>query len=192
MNKYPNFVKVKNKKYKINTDFRTAIKCQEIATNNCISDEERALAIIYVLFGNEGIDDSENWNELLKLAIKYLNCGKEVVNDKEESNMEYQQDMKYIEPSFFYDYKIDLPNTKMHWWKFYDLLCGLSEKCILNRVRFIRDFDISQIKNSKERQKWIKQKQRVALKKEIRVKNEREKKLDLLFEKQLRGEKYGS
>lgn len=80
----------------------------------------------------------------------------------------------------------------MHWWKFYDLLCGLSEKCILNRVRFIRDFDISQIKNSKERQKWIKQKQRVALKKEIRVKNEREKKLDLLFEKQLRGEKYGS
>lgn len=101
MNKYPNFVKVKNKKYKINTDFRTAIKCQEIATNNCISDEERALAIIYVLFGNEGIDDSENWNELLKLAIKYLNCGKEVVNDKEESNMEYQQDMKYIEPSFF-------------------------------------------------------------------------------------------
>lgn len=192
MNKYPNFVKVRNKKYRINTDFRIAIKCQEIATSNCISDEERALAIIYVLFGNEGMDDSENWNELLKLAIKYLNCGKEVVDDKEESNMDYQQDMEYIESSFFYDYKIDLPNIKMHWWKFYNLLCGLSEKCILNRVRFIRDFDTSQIKNSKEKQKWIKQKQRVALKKQIRVKTDRERKLDLLFEKQLRGEKNGS
>ena len=69
--------------------------------------------------------------------------------------MDYKQDWKYIRTSFFSEYNIDLDNTKMHWWRFYDLLCGLSEKCILNRVHYIRDFDISQIKDSKEKEKWI-------------------------------------
>ena len=76
----------------------------------------------------------------------------------------------------------------MHWWQFYDLLCGLTEKCILNRVRFVRDFDISQIKDSKEREKWIKQKQQVELKKES-IKTAEEIRLDELFEKQLKGGK---
>ena len=70
----------------------------------------------------------------------------------------------------------------MHWWKFYNLLCGLTENCVLNRVRFVREFDISQIKDSKEREKWIKQKKQVELKKE---KTAEEKRLDELFEKQL-------
>ena len=75
----------------------------------------------------------------------------------------------------------------MHWWEFYNLLCGLSEKCVLNRVRFVRNFDISQIKDSKERQKWIEQKEQVALKKKERQKTSEEKRLDELFEEQLKG-----
>lgn len=75
----------------------------------------------------------------------------------------------------------------MHWWEFFDLLCGLSDKCILNRVRYIRNFDISKIKDVKEKEEWIKQKEQVALKKETQ-KTPEQKRLDELFEKQLRGE----
>lgn len=185
MTNYPEFAQVGNKKYKINTDYRVAFKCDEITRSN-VSEEERALATIYLIFGDEGVNDSHNWEELLKIAIKYLRCGKEVDNEEnEEANMCFIQDRAYIEASFFSDYKIDLSATEMHWWKFYDLLCGLTEDCVLNRVRFVRDYDISQIKDSKERDKWIKQKQQVALKKEIQ-KTPEQIRLDELFEKQLK------
>lgn len=182
---YPEFAKVGNKKYKINTDYRIAIKCDEIAKSN-VQDEERALAIIYLLFGDEGLQNTQDWNELLQIAVKYLRCGKQIndIGDEEESNMSFIQDKGYIEASFFSDYNIDLANINMHYWKFYNLLCGLTEDCVLNRVRFVRDFDISQIKDSKEREKWIKQKEQVALKHEKTVE---EKRLDDLFEQQLKG-----
>lgn len=187
MTNYPQFAQVKENKYKINTDFRIALKCDEIARSN-VSEEERALAIIYLLFGDKGLEDSQNWNKLLSIALKYLNFNKEPKEseEKEEANMDFEQDWSYIQASFFSDYNIDLSKIQMHWWQFYDLLCGLTEKCILNRVRFVRDFDISQIKDSRERERWIKQKEQVALKQDI-IKTEEEKRLDDLFEKQLRG-----
>ena len=63
---YPKYVKIGEKKYKINTDFRVAIECQEIALDDSIGDFERALAIIYKLFGDDGLDDSNNYEKLLE------------------------------------------------------------------------------------------------------------------------------
>ena len=74
---YPQFAQVKEQKYKINTDFRVALKCDEIARCN-VTEEERALAIIYLLFGDKGLEDSQNWNELLSIALKYLSFNKDV------------------------------------------------------------------------------------------------------------------
>lgn len=189
MNSYPKYAQIKDRKYKINTDFRIALECDKLAKSN-VCNEERALAIIYLLFGDEGLKNSQDWNELLAIALKYLNCEKERQEnneEKQEIDMDLEQDWEYIRTSFFYDYNIKIePNTYIHWWEFYNLLCGLSDKCILNRVRFVRNFDIEQIKDSREKEKWIKQKEQVALKKEI-TKTAEERRLDELFEKQLRG-----
>lgn len=185
MTNYPTRAKVGDIIYDINTDYRIALKCDEISRQN-IPDEERALAIIYLLFGDKGLQNSQDWKELLEIAIKFLKCGKQVQNEdkEEESNMSFAQDKGYIEASFFSDYNIDIANAEMHYWKFYDLLCGLTENSVLNRVRFVRDFDISEIKDSKEREKWLRQKEQLALKRE---KTLEEKRLDNLFEKQLKG-----
>ena len=188
MNNYPDFAQIDGELFKINTDYKVALKCDKINRDSSITDEERSLAIIYSLFGEKGLNDNKNWDKLKEIAVKYLNCGKEHKNSEEAENMSYEQDMDYIRASFFSDYNIDLDNTKMHWWQFYNLLCGLTEDSILNRVRFVRDFDISQIKDRKEKEKWIKQKEQVALKEEKRQKTSEEKRLDELFEKQLRGE----
>ena len=51
----PQYVKVDNKLYKINTDFRVALECNDIAEDKSIGDLERAMAIIYKLFGEERI-----------------------------------------------------------------------------------------------------------------------------------------
>ena len=172
MNNYPEYAEVDGKTYKINTDFRVAIECNRIAEDSSIGDYERAMAIVYILFGEEALNTPEHQEKLLKIALKFLACGKEVEgkDNKEQPDMDFIQDMDYIEASFMSDFHIDLANTKMHWWKFFNLINGLSNSelgncCILNRIRNLRNYDLSQIKDNKERQKMAKAKEQVALKK---------------------------
>ena len=61
---YPKYVLIEDKKYRINTDFRVAIRCNKIALDESIGDFERALAIIYLLFGEKGLKDSKNYEKL--------------------------------------------------------------------------------------------------------------------------------
>lgn len=171
----PTKVKIDNEVYPINTDFRIALECNEIALNNEIGEYERALAIIYKLFGEKGLNDTYNHCRLLELGKKYLACGKEKENKtSEDIDMDFKEDMDYIEASFMSDYKIDLSNTKMHWWTFFNLVCALSNSefgdcCILNRVRNLRNCDTSKIKDLKEKQRIEEAKREVALKKKSRV-----------------------
>lgn len=167
---YPTYVIVNGKKYDINTDFRIAIKCLEIAEDGSIGDTERALAIVYKLFGEEGLNDKDNMEKLLELAVKYLRCGEEPVDNKEKKDVDLTQDEKYIKSSFKYDYQYD-PYEKdyLHWWEFWNDLCNLSNNefgscCILNRIRQIRNYDVSKITDAKEKQQMIEAKKRVALK----------------------------
>ena len=167
--KYPTYAEIDGKKYKINTDFRVAIECNEIALDASINKYERALAIIYKLFGDEGLDDRKNHEKLLEIAKKFLSCGKELKsNASAKPDMDFVQDMDYIEASFMSDYNIDLTNIEMHWWKFFKLMNGLSNSelgncCILNRIRNIRNYDEKDIKDSKQLEKIREAKKTVAL-----------------------------
>ena len=166
---YPTYVMVDGEKYDINTDFRIAIKCQSVAEDETIYDEERALAIIYLLFGDKGLK-SDNKEELLNKAKIFLSCGKELKQSSEKPDMDYQEDYDLIEASFMSDFHIDLSETKMHWWKFSKLMNGLSNSemgncCVLNRIRNLRNYDLQEIKDLKERQKIRKAQEEVALKK---------------------------
>ena len=171
---YPEYVKVRDKKYKINTSYKTAIKCNAIAEDNNINDIERALAIIYKLFGEEALEDVENREMLLEKAKKYLSCGVEnVETSNEPKDMDFIQDMPYIKASFMSDYHIDLNKTDMHWWEFYELMNGLSNSdmgncCVLNRVRNLRTFNLAEIKDPREREKIRKAKKSVELKRNRR------------------------
>lgn len=195
--RYPEYAEVDGKKYKINTDFRVAIECNRIAEDETIGDYERVLGVIYTLFGEEGINTPEHYEKLLEMAKKYLSCGKELETRKqEEPDMDYIQDMDYIEASFMSDYRIDLSNEEMYWWKFCNLMNGLSNSelgnsCILNRIRNIRTMDLSQIKDKKERDKLAKLKKEFALKKNKSKKKatEKEKQSAMEFLKMLKNGK---
>lgn len=114
---------------------------------------------------------------MLEIAKKYLSCDKEIeASNIEDADMDYIEDYDYIEASFMSDYHIDLPNIKMHWWKFNKLINGLSNSemgncCILNRVRNLRNYDTSKIEDAKEKKKIEDAKQLVALKKNKRENN---------------------
>ncbi len=190
----PEFVKIKGKKYKINTDFRVAIRCNEIALDNTINNYEKTFAIIYLLYGEEGLNNDKDYEKLLELAFKYLNCGIEKEPSDDEQDMDLIQDKKLIESSFKYDYGYNPYQMQyLHWWDFYNDLCNLSNSelgncCILNRVRNLRTYDTTQIKDFATREKIEKAKQQVKLKNKKDERTEEQKKLDELFEKQLKGE----
>ena len=189
---YPEYAKIGEKKYKINTDFRIAIECQQIATDETIGDTERALAVIYKLFGDEGLQDGENYEKLLELGKKFLACGKQLDNtSNKEPDMDFAQDMDYIEASFMSDYGMDISKEYMHWWKFYKLINGLSNSemgncCVLNRVRNIRTFDPKDIKDQKQLNEIMEAKKQVALKKKytkIELTDEQKRNIDKFYEK---------
>lgn len=163
-------IQIEDTVYEANVDFRTAIRCNEIAQDKTIGDMERTLAVIYTMFGEHGLDNPKHYEKLLKWELNYLSCGQEITDKNEEPDMDYVEDMDYIEASFMSDYQIDLENSEMDWHKFTNLMNGLSNSelgncCVLNRIRNLRNFDLSTVKDNKERQKLAKAKEMVALKK---------------------------
>ena len=178
----PEYVKVDNELYKINTDFRVAIECNRISRDKKIGDYERALAIIYKLFGEKGLD-CENQDRLIKLGVKYLSLGKEENSLKNDSDNKFELDFEkckgLIKSSFKFDYKYDPYELKyLHWYDFYNDLENLSTSefgncCMLNRVSSILNEDASKIKDSKDRtnlvklQKELKQKYCISEEKEM-------------------------
>lgn len=165
---YPKYAQIEDRMYEINTDFKVAIKCNEIAEDTSISDTERALAIIYLLFGEKGLRSNDK-EQLLEKAKYYLSCGQEIEKTNEEPDMDYIEDYSYIKTSFRSDYGIKLDEENIHWWEFNELMNGLSNSelgdcCVLNRIRNLRNLDLKEISDKKERDKLAKAKEQVALK----------------------------
>lgn len=159
---YPTAAEIRGVQYPLHTDFRVGLRCLEVAGDPDISDEERALGIIYLLFGF--VPDGD-YDEFLRIATDYLSCGEEQETHRaRRQDMDFRQDEKYIAASFMSDYKIDLSTASMHFWQFYRLLNGLTEHCVLSRVRELRDYDTSDIRDAKQRRKILDAQQAVALK----------------------------
>ncbi|MDL2276386.1 bacteriophage Gp15 family protein [Breznakia sp. OttesenSCG-928-G09] len=167
---YPTYIEYEGE-YEINTDFRVALKCLELINDKSIEDMERSIAVVTMLFG----EDIPVNDETLSLAVKFLQCG-----DVQEQNhivvkdMDFQQDEALIEASFMSDYQIDISDKEMHWWKFCNLVSGLKPDSVLNRVREIRNYDLSLIKDEKQRRKIIDAQKQVALKVELSEEDKKE------------------
>lgn len=160
---YPEYAVIDGKEYKIDTSFKTALKCFEIIDDRSITDYERALAIIYMLFD---FIPQKNLELFLEKAKIFLQCGKKENDDiKENQDIDFVQDRKYINSSFMSDYHIDLSKEDLHFWQFIEYLEGLTENSSLNRIRNLRNYDLSEIKDDKERSKIAEAQSRVAIKK---------------------------
>ena len=158
---YPEYAEVGGIRYKINTDYRVALRCFEVVNDTDICDEERALAVIYLLFGDVPMDKLEDF---LRIAGDYLRCGEKAeAQASNERDMDFTEDAKYISASFMSDYQIDLSRTDMHFWQYIHLIQGFTEKSVMSRVREIRNYDLSETKDPKTRDKILKAKAAVAL-----------------------------
>lgn len=162
---YPEYIEVNSNQYKINTDYKVALSCFRAINDDEISDLERAYAVLVLLLGKNVKQEDEE--EALKKCAIYLRCGKEQNDELEEPDFDFEQDVGYITASFRSDYSIDLTKEDMHWYLYNELIEGLTSNCILSKIRELRNFNTDDIQNEKEKEKIIKAKERVALKKKI-------------------------
>lgn len=158
---YPKYAEIDKIQYAINTDYETALACFNAIDDEDINDVERAYAVIGLLFGEN--TEIRNMDKAIEIAGIYLRCGKEQEIEKSPLDIDFEYDKELISASFLNDYQIDLENVKMHWWKYCALISGLTDTCVLNKVRDVRNYDLNEINDSKIRQKMAKQKQKVAL-----------------------------
>ncbi|MBO7079517.1 MAG: hypothetical protein J6W64_06885 [Bacilli bacterium] len=160
---YPEYAEINGKQYKIDTNFETALRCFEVVEDETITNYERALAVCYLLFDYVPKDDEIN--AFLDKAKYYLQCG-ETYEEQTSKNrdMDFIQDRRYINSSFMKEYKIDLSKEKLHFWQFIEDIEGLGEDTALNRIRDIRNRDLKEIKDAKEKQRVKEAQERFKLK----------------------------
>lgn len=168
MVEYPEYAEIDGEMYKINTGYEYALQCFKIIDDKSISDMERAIAIVSVLFGREENGDivgiPENLDKALEKASIYLSCTKDDKSSKAtKKDMDFERDKEFIYASFISDYNIDLENKDMHFWKYCSLISGLTENSILNRVRDLRNLNLSDYKDPKTRSRLQEAQERVAL-----------------------------
>lgn len=163
---YPETITIGGREYEINADYQSALACIACINDPELGDTERAYGVLELLYKEQ----PEDGQEAIRMAVKFLTMGKEPNPARENSapDMDYEHDMHYIRSSFRSDYAIDLnERPEMHFWEFAELLQGLTDKCILNRVRDLRNYDLTEVKDTKTRTRIMQAQREVALPKKI-------------------------
>ena len=180
---YPEYMTIQGKDYKINTDYRVALACFKAINDIEIDDISRMIAVVTLLLGKDF--PLKLIGEALDKCATYLRCGEDRNTKQDELDMDYEQDKGYLMASFMSCYHIDITKEKLHWWAYNDLITGFGEDDIMSRVRYIRNYDLSELKNIKDREKMIKAKKEVELK---IPKTKNQKELDKFWDDILGGE----
>lgn len=183
---YPTKMEANGHIYDINTDYRIALACFKAINDIEINDIERFYAIETMLLGNNVLEEDE---QILHDKIaKYLRCGKDENVSEEERDFDYLQDEEATRTSIRQSYHINLNEISyMHWYEYNELISGLTSESLLNKIRDLRSYDLSEISDEKRKQKIIEAQQRVALKEE-HIKTKEEKEIDEFWNKIVGGD----
>ncbi len=127
----PVSVVIDDKVYALNTDYRTGLTIMEAFEDQGLTDQEKALVMLELLYP----EVPRNIGGAAK-ALWFLNCGEPAIasdnNQPEERRYSFTQDARYIYTAILQTHGIDLERTEyLHWWKFQYLFLDLREDCFL-------------------------------------------------------------
>ena len=134
--KLPYFVKIKNKKYAIKTDFRIFAEYEEEMQDRNEENRKKAIAKVLRRFYPAFLEIIKNnlLEEAIDKFIWFYECGRKNYHKvksgkgtKREEIYSFNYDDEYIYSAFYEKYRIDLSKSYVHWWKFQALLKGLGD-----------------------------------------------------------------
>lgn len=148
----PQYIKIEDKTYKINSDFRTSMIFEMMINDNELSNEEKtnvALNLYYPKIPYER-------DLAVEAIIWFYSCGKReqkvnsensrARNSSKKNNRiyDYELDSEYIYSAFLDQYGIDLQDIEcLHWWKFRALFKSLKEDNQIVKIIGYRSVDIT-------------------------------------------------
>lgn len=146
----------------INTDFRIGILFELLMQDNNLSDEDKILATFNLYFNNlpNNLEEAfKNQYVALETVLWFYRCGKEETNNnkgekvtkKRKQIYSFEYDDEYIYDAFLEQYKIDLNEAELHWWKFKAMFIGLNENILFSKIMGYRQVDLAKIKDKDER-----------------------------------------
>ncbi len=150
----PTNVEIDNKRYKIDSNFRTSILFEMMMQDNELDKEEKitnALQLYYPIVPT-------NINEAVKKLIWFYSCGKDNTKHKGTGSGEaeqiynYEFDDGYIYSAFLSQYGIDLQDIDyLHWWKFKAMFNSLKEDNKIIKIMSYRSLDLNTIKDKEQK-----------------------------------------
>lgn len=177
----PDYIIVGGGKHPIKTDFKVWLEFSELVKDGNF-DSKKIIGIFKLLFD----DLPPNMLEALKAVFEfYAHSDKRSAksgekNKKRVFDFEYDADLIYA--SFMQQYKIDLTEVSMHWWRFKALFRCLSEDTQLMEAVKYRSIRLCDIKDNKQRKFYAKMKVAYKLP-DNRSLEQRERELTEAFEK---------
>lgn len=145
--------------YLIRTDYRIGIQIMQALDNIDLSDEDRTLNALYLLYGN-GIPDD------ISVALNglrwFLSCGTwgssdlsadfesvdeardNLVSNNNEIAFDFDIDSAMIYSAMFSQYGIEIDKEHIHWFKFMSMFKSLKDTQ-LNEIMYYRTVDISKL-----------------------------------------------
>lgn len=157
----PDFIVVKGQKCQIKTDFKVWLEFSHIFSDEQITPE-KIIRIFTLMF----FELPPNMLEAMNGLVSFFSHSQETkgTSSRKENKKEtkkyydFEYDADLIFSGFYQQYKIDLTESNMHWWKFKALLNGLSDETQFMKVVQYRCTDLSKIKDKEQKKFYSKMK----------------------------------
>lgn len=164
----PEQLEVGGKMYPIRSDFRTAIRLEEIVRDKRMEEGLKLMQMLLLFFGNNIPEDIPG---AVEAVLQFYQGGKKPGREQEESSgkkkkrrggshgkesrhlYSFSQDAPYLYASFLEQYGMDLRRVQLHWWEFLALFEGLGEHTRMGKVLYYRS--VSTAGMPKEKRKHI-------------------------------------
>lgn len=174
----PTEIEIDNKKYEINSDFRTSILFELLMQDKSIGEEDKIFMALQLYYPTI----PQNINLAIEKILWFYRCGKDITKSKGNGKgksvtqiYSFEYDDDYIYAAFIDQYNIDLQDIEyLHWWKFKAMFKALKEDNEIVKIMGYRSMDVSKIKD-KEQKAHYKKMQKLY---EIPISKDEKEKLD--------------
>ena len=156
----PEYIVIDGKEHRIKTDFKIWLEFSEIVGSGELTPE-RIVKIFKIVF----FELPPNMLKALKVVFEfYSHSEKTEKKEKAEKKVfDFEYDADIIFASFMQQYKLDLTEVELHWWKFLNLFQNLSEDTKFMEVVKYRSIRLSDIKDKKQKKFYAKMKKLYSL-----------------------------
>lgn len=139
LSRLPDTIKVGNKLYKINADYRTGVKIILAMEDANLTDREKQVVLVSLLYK----ETPKDFAEAVLQGVKFLNCGSQSVDENKGQDSRrlysFAHDDKYIFSGVDRVLNGRLSRGEdVHWWEFVMAFMELPEDCTMSKIIYFR------------------------------------------------------